>query len=142
MDSSDCICRKKSTAPAHGYSYPTIPPDGDPREPFSKHGYFVVRGLLSTEEVEEIKAEASAIIKAWLEKLQRTGAEENDWDEIANRLPSIKEGQSMPEDSELSIRRLFRMAVHNDLFARMAKHEKVFSSLLFFLAILQAHIMT
>ena len=130
MDKSDCVCQKKSAVPTHGYSYPSIPPDGNPLEPFSKHGYVVVRGLLSTEEVEQIKAEASAIIRDWLGKLQRTGTEEDDWDEIANRLPSIKEGQSMPEDPELAIRRLFRMAVHNDLFARMAKHEKVFLSLL------------
>ena len=127
MAKSDCICQKKSAASTHGYSYPTILPDGDSLEPFSKHGYFVVRGLFSKEEVDQLRAEASAIIRAWLEKLQRTGIEGSDWEEIANRLPSIKEGQrTVPEDPELAIRRLFRVAVQNDLFARMAKHEKVF----------------
>ena len=51
--------------------------------------------------------------------------EGSDWEEIVNRLPSWKEGHVEPSSPELGIRRLFRMAVHNQLFAAMARHPRV-----------------
>ena len=81
--------------------------------------------MISPSEVDQINAENSAIIKEWLEKLRRTGEEGNDWEEVANRDPAWKEGKMEPEIPEMGIRRLFRMAVQNELFAKMAKHGEV-----------------
>ncbi len=124
--SRGCICQKKTKGNgAKTSSYPSLTPNGDPVQLFEENGYFVVRGLISAEEVGKINAEISSIVRDWLEKLRRTGEDGNDWEEIANRDPAWKSGEWQPEDPELGIRRLYRMTPHSQLFADMARHPKV-----------------
>lgn len=124
---SQCICQGKTKPGADrsgGYDYPTLVRVEDAPQLFRKYGYFVVRGLITRDEVEQIRAEISALVKKWYEEYLRKGEDGNDWEEIVNRMPAWKEGRVTPQDPEMGIRRLFRMAVHNELFARMARHEK------------------
>lgn len=97
------------------------------RTQIEQEGYCVVKGLLTVEEVNECKKEIRNIIEKWYETYEQNGSKEgNDWEELCNRLPSIKDGtQPMPSDKEKSIRRLFRMAVHTDYFRKLAQHPKV-----------------
>lgn len=89
-------------------------------------GYYVVKGLLSAGEIEECKKEIKEIVYKWYEKFERTGVEGNDWEEPVNRLPAIKDGtRLMTEDKEMSVRRLFRMAVTNEFFNKLCRHPKV-----------------
>lgn len=89
-------------------------------------GYYVVRGILTAQEVDACKKEIKEIVYKWYENFERTGVEGNDWEEPVNRMPAIKEGKRpMPEDKEMSIRRLFRMAVTNEFFKKLCKHPKV-----------------
>lgn len=121
-----CICQKKTKA-VEAYSYPTLRDLDDSVKLFEENGYFVVRGLLTAEEVDKVNTEVSAIVRDWLEKLRRTGEEGNDWEEIANRDPAWKSGKWEPEDPELGIRRLYRMTPHSQFFADLARHHKVAS---------------
>ncbi|XP_065890505.1 phytanoyl-CoA dioxygenase domain-containing protein 1-like [Dysidea avara] len=97
------------------------------RAQIEQEGYCIVKGLLTVEEVNECKKEIRNIIEKWYETFERNGfAEGNDWEEICNRLPSIKDGsRPMPSDKEMSIRRLFRMAVHTEYFRKLAQHPKI-----------------
>lgn len=89
-------------------------------------GYYVVNGLLTAEEVDACKQEIKSIVYKWYEEFERTGIEGNDWEEPVNRMPAIKDGtRPMPEDKEMSVRRLFRMAVTNEFFKELCKHPKV-----------------
>ena len=121
-----CICKQK-TAAARRPEHPELgKDDGTALELLKEHGYFVVRQLWTAAEVEEANREISAVVKRWYEEWRRTGVEGNDWDEIANRTPEWKCGALDPgEDYELGFRRLFGVAKRNELFARLARHEKV-----------------
>lgn len=89
-------------------------------------GYYVVKRLLTAEEVDACKKEIKEIVYKWYENFERTGVEGNDWEEPVNLMPAIKEGKRpMPEDKELSVRRLFRMAVTNEFFNKLCRHPKV-----------------
>ena len=96
------------------------------RAQIQEEGYCIVKGLLTAEEVNECKKEIKNIIEKWYETFEQNGFEGNDWEELCNRLPAIKDGtQPMPSDKEMSIRRLFRMAVHTEYFRKLAQHPKV-----------------
>ncbi len=124
--SSGCICQKKANGQGRKrYNYPTLTSPDEAVQLLEEHGYFVVRGLITAEEVGGINTEISTIVRDWLEKLRRTGREGNDWDEIANRDPAWKSGEWEPKEPELGIRRLYRMTPHSQLFADMARHPKV-----------------
>lgn len=125
MAKTECICRGKTTPLPERPQYPTLTPDNDPLKLFHENGYFVVRGLFSPEEVEQNKAEISSVVREWYEEFQKTKEDGKDWESIANRLPEWKEGRMQPENPELGIRRLYRMALRNQLFARMCRHDKV-----------------
>ena len=125
MAKTECICSAKTTPLPERPQYPTLTPDSDPLKLFHENGYFVVRGLFSPEEVEQNKAEISSVVREWYEEFQKTKEDGKDWESIANRLPAWKEGRMVPENPELGIRRLYRMALRNQLFARMCRHEKV-----------------
>lgn len=122
-----CICEKRKTPFPADYKHPTLGEGEDPVPLLDKHGYFVVRNVVTQEEVAEILASISDIIAKWLEKYRQTGVEGNDWEEVVNRRPAWKDGtwEPSPGEEELGVRRLFRMAVHHEFFARMARHEKV-----------------
>jgi len=125
MAKTGCICRGKTKPFPDLPQYPTLAPDGDPVKLLHENGYFVVRGLLSQEEVEQSKVEISSIVQEWYAEFQKSGEDGKDWEVIANRLPAWKEGRIQPENPELGIRRLYRMALRNKLFERICRHDKV-----------------
>ena len=43
------------------------------------------------------------------------------------RLPSVKSGQSLSDDPELEVRKLYRMAIHTDFFAKQCCHPRIMS---------------
>ena len=57
-------------------------------------GYYVVKRLLTAEEVDACKKEIKEIVYKWYENFERTGVEGNDWEEPVNRMPAIKEGEA------------------------------------------------
>ena len=126
---SACVCNEKNETVGGGanvpFSYPTPGRDGSARELIEKNGYMVVRGLITQAEVESTRADISAIVREWYAEFQRTASDGNDWEEVVNRMPAWKEGDVEPADPEMGIRRLFRMAVKREYFARLARHEKV-----------------
>ena len=85
-ESTACICRGRSEPlRQEDLQYIEWRDGADNLEAFKQHGYLVVRGLFSPQEVEDTKSEISRICKDWLEKLKTTGEDGNDWEEIANR---------------------------------------------------------
>ena len=87
---SECICNEKGPAGIQGdsdsWSYPQWKDGGDNLSLFQKHGYFIVRNLISQEEIEEAKGAISSIVQKWFQQLKSSDAnEEKDWEEIANR---------------------------------------------------------
>jgi ectoine hydroxylase-related dioxygenase (phytanoyl-CoA dioxygenase family) len=131
MSSSSCICVDK-TSPRSSWDYPEYR-EGDSDETllqtFQKNGYFVVRGLITQQEISQSLEAISDIVKRWFAKLKDGGEEGNDWDEVANRLPELQ-GQAIGDDdlaNELTIRRLFRMAIHEQYFTEFCRHPKIVS---------------
>lgn len=63
----------------------------------------------------------------WYANYLKSGREDAACDEIVNRRPAWKDGswRPAPGQEELGFRKLFRMTLQNDFFARKAKHEKV-----------------
>ena len=107
--------------------YPTLKDGGDPIQTLNKEGYFVVRGLLSSKEVEESREAVSDICKKWYANFVETGKEGPDWEEVANRRPTWKDGSWKPEpgQEELGFRRLYRMTQFEDYFVRNCRHSEV-----------------
>lgn len=87
----------------------------------------MVRNLLSSKEVEECRDAVSGICKKWYENYLKTGQEGPDWEEVANRRPSWKNGTWKPEDGqeELGFRRLYRMTQYDDFFVQMCRHRRI-----------------
>ena len=89
--SSACICKEKreSSSPqqdSSSWSYPEWKEGGDNLSLFQKHGYFIVRNLISIEEIEAAKDAISSIVQKWFQQLKSNSTtEEKDWEEIANR---------------------------------------------------------
>lgn len=129
MDSlpADCICQKKSAPLQLPLDYPTLKEGEDPVQVLNQNGYFVVRGLLSSQEVEECRDAISDICKKWYANFVRTGHEGPDWEEVANRRPAWKNGTWHPEpgQEEMGFRRLYRMTQHEEFFVDMCRHRKV-----------------
>ena len=66
--------------------YPELKEGLKAAELLQKHGYFVVRGLLTQDEIERTITEISDIVSEWWKKFESTdGSEGDDWEEIANR---------------------------------------------------------
>lgn len=132
MATSDCICQKKSTPLQLLVEYPTLKEGQDPVQLLNEYGFFVLKGALSGQEVERCKQAITSVCKSWYAKYLETGAEGPDWEEVANRRPSWKEGKWKPEpgQEELGFRRLYRMTEpgmteQSQVFADMCRHEKV-----------------
>ena len=107
--------------------YPTLQLGQDPAPLLKEHGYFVVRGFLSPQEVQNCRDAVSNICKKWYANYLETGKEGPDWEEVANRRPAWKEGKWEPEpgQEELGFRRLYRMTQFDEFFANMCRHPKV-----------------
>ena len=127
MAKTACICQNRSSPLPSEIQYPTYTGVDSAESLLDEHGYFVVRGLLSADEVKQVCGGITSICTEWYEKYMKTGEEGNDWEEIANRRPAWKEGTWSPEpgQEELGFRRLFRVCAEKEFFARMAGHEKV-----------------
>ena len=82
---------------------------------FRQHGYFTVRSLLSLAEVEAIRQEITQIA----EKYPDTPAE------LIQFEVAVQEGSFQPSSTEMGIRKLFRMAKHNQLFQELAFHPRL-----------------
>ena len=127
MAKSICICQEKSSANQSKIQHPTFTDLESALSIFQEKGYIVVRNLFSAEEVAETCSEISSICTQWYANYLNTGQEDAACDEIANRRPAWKDGswQPAPGQEELGFRKLFRMTLQNDFFARKAKHERV-----------------
>lgn len=127
MAKTACVCQNRSAPFPSDFQYPTFTTVDSVEVLLDQHGYFVVQGLFSAEEVELVRSNITSVCSDWYENWIKTGKESNDWEEIANRRPAWKEGKWQPEpgQEELGFRRLFRVSAERDFFARMARHEKV-----------------
>lgn len=124
---ADCICQRRAEPHRFPLDYPTLRDGEDPIQVLNKEGYFLVRGLLSSKEVEESRDAISDICKKWYANFVETGKEGPDWEEVANRRPAWKNGSWKPEpgQEELGFRRLYRMTQFEDYFVRMCRHSEV-----------------
>lgn len=88
MSTSNCICTEKKSPPSpESWDYPEWKDGVDNIKVFQRNGYFVVRGLISEEEIEDTKSAITGIVQKWFHQLKSKDAtEEKDWEEIANRL--------------------------------------------------------
>ncbi len=103
--------------------------DGDdPVALLNEDGYFVVRGFLSLEEVDEVRQAITNIYQKWYDNFEKTGKEGPDWEEVANRRPAWKNGSWTPEpgQEEYGFRRLYRMTQFEPFFFQHCGHQKVF----------------
>ena len=64
----DCLCVHRKQPYVEAPSYPLWRKGEDNAATLSKHGYFVVRGLFTNEEVEETKKEITKVVSGWYEK--------------------------------------------------------------------------
>lgn len=83
--SSACPCINRTTVSPSPVEYPLWRKDQDNITAFRKHGYLVVKGLLTGEEVETTKQEISRIILEWYERFNTSGVEGVEHEEIVNR---------------------------------------------------------
>lgn len=127
MAKTACICQNRKTPLPSDFQYPTYTGVDSTESLLDEHGYFVARGLLSSEEVGQVCDAITGICSEWYENYVKTGKEGSDWEEIANRRPAWKDGDWKPEpgQEELGFRRLFRVCAEKEFFARMTRHEKV-----------------
>lgn len=122
-----CVCQNRRFPLPSEIHYPTYSGPDSAETLLEENGYFVIRGLLSSDEVGQVCSEITSICKDWYDNYVKTGKEGADWEEVANRRPAWKDGTWQPEpgQEELGFRRLFRVCVEREFFARMAGHEKV-----------------
>ena len=128
MAKTACICQDRKTGPLPSdFQYPTYTGVDSAESLLDEHGYFVIRGLFTNEEVGQVRDAISGVCSEWYENYVKTGKEGSDWEEIANRRPAWKDGKWSPEpgQEELGFRRLFRVCAEKEFFARMCRHEKV-----------------
>ena len=82
----DCLCMRRSVPRKQPIVYPELRKGLKAAELLQSHGYFVVRGLLTQEEIERTITEISDIVSEWWKNFESTdGSEGDDWEEIANR---------------------------------------------------------
>ena len=127
---SVCLCQKRTKPLTLPLDYPTLKEGDDPIQVLKQDGYFVVRGFLSSLEVQECREAISDICNKWYVNFVKTGQEGPDWEEVANRRPDWKKGKWQPEpgQEELGFRKLYRMTQHQEFtpfFAKMCRHPKV-----------------
>ena len=84
-------------------------------EQYAKNGYFTVEGLLAGAEVEAVHEETARIVARYPDCPE----------ELVQMEPSVRNGENRPEDVELGVRKLFRMAKHNEFFRNLAFHPKM-----------------
>ena len=85
------------------------------KEQFAEEGYFTIEGLLTAAEVEAVHEEIARIVARYPDCPE----------ELVQLEPSVRSGENTPEDVELGVRKLFRMAKHNEFFRTLAFHPKM-----------------
>ena len=125
-DGECCVCRNKSPTLQSDTSCPTFTDLEGAVALYQEKGYIVIPHLFSAKEVAQSCSEISKICSQWYDNYLKTGHEDfaND---VASRRAAWRDGswRPAPGQEELGFRKLFRMTLHSDFFARMAKHEKV-----------------
>ena len=79
---------------------------------YRDEGYFTVKGLFSTDEVEGVRQEITKIIE------NHPSVEKG----LVQLEPTVTEGKDAPESTELGVRKLAKIAVRNDFFRNLAFH--------------------
>lgn len=82
------------------------------RRQFCEEGYFVVEGLFTMDDVEAVRREITAIVDRHLDVPPV----------LVQMEPAVQRGEVAPASKELGVRKLFRMAMHNEFFRRLAFH--------------------
>ena len=81
---------------------------------FHQQGYFTVPALLTEGEIKAVFAEIEHIVEHSADVP----------DELIQYEPRVMSGEVAVDQLELAVRKLFRMAVHNAFFARLARHPR------------------
>ena len=85
---------------------------------FERDGYVVVRGLLDSDDLAELRHEMGSIIEAWPLEATAAPGEAPETPHVAFDL-AVRTGQvPVPDAKADGVRRIFRMAVHSAFFAR------------------------
>jgi phytanoyl-CoA hydroxylase len=82
---------------------------------YKELGYFTVEGLFTMDLVESIRKEITKVVDRHPDVPP----------ELVQIEPSVVRGEFTPETKELGVRKLFRMAKHNELFKQLAFHPKM-----------------
>ena len=82
---------------------------------YHEHGYFTAKGLFTAEEVEGVRNEIPKIVARYPDVPT----------ELVQMEPTVASGEKEPESFELGVRKLSRMARHNDFFRNLAFHPKM-----------------
>jgi len=85
------------------------------RRQFEEDGFFVIDDFFSMDEVEAVRREITSIVDRYPDVPG----------ELVQIERSVERGEVTPETAELGIRKLFRMAKHNDLFRQIGFHVKM-----------------
>eukprot|EP00117_Sycon_ciliatum_P003150 scpid79806/ scgid8065/ Phytanoyl-CoA dioxygenase domain-containing protein 1 len=90
---------------------------------YQRYGFVVLRQLIGGDEADEVREEMHRIINEWYDRFEETGVEQEDWKSMVNREDRARNGElkiNSKADRYLSVRRLFRMAVHDTYFHDIA----------------------
>ena len=82
---------------------------------YREQGYFTVEGLFTAEEVEGVREEIPKIVARYPDVPE----------ELVQIEPTVASGEKIPESFELGVRKLSRMARHNEFFRNLAFHPKM-----------------
>lgn len=94
---------------------------------YRSEGFVVYRGLLDSDEIGAVRKNILKIIDDWYDEFERSGFEDVDWKSVVNRDPAVKSGELVTDNRYLTVRRLFRMALHDEFFKQLSvKHPKVY----------------
>jgi phytanoyl-CoA hydroxylase len=93
---------------------PTLVTPGQERQ-YREQGYFVVEDLFTPGEVERTREEITRIVDRHPDVPK----------EMVQMEPAVQRGDVQPPTKELGVRKLFRMAVHNDYFRGLAFHPRM-----------------
>lgn len=82
---------------------------------YHEHGYFTVEGLFTAEEVKGVRNEIPKIVARYPDVPK----------ELVQIEPTVASSEKKPESFELGVRKLSRMARHNEFFRNLAFHPKM-----------------
>lgn len=86
MSESSCICCRRQQPFSGPPNYPQWEEGEDNASKLGKHGYLVVKGVLSAAEVDQTKKEISRVVSDWFSTVEQTENAGSDLQEIVNML--------------------------------------------------------